>query len=206
MPRYNRDLERPDDVPTLKLEHFNAEGNSADAVVYMPDEGLMVYDGKHYEIKIVIEDDYEIIDLFLDTYTDRNQKELTRLVLHYETLDNCRQELCYFVLEPNAEQKAKLTQVFHKYGAEMAEAAEKFKEAAAKIKTLAASLPSDVDAVCAGFDISHMYYRLSPNSYPINPDVIRGYSKWEKEATELLGKSTALSTAELFSRKRKAPE
>ena len=202
MPRFRSNIERPDDVPTLKLERFNPDGNSPDVVVYMPDKGLLVYDGKHYEIKIEIEDDYEITDLFHDTYTDRKKRELTRLVLNYESPDYSCQELCYFVLEPNTEQKAKLTKVFHKYGEEMAEAAEQMKNASTKIKKLAASLAPDVDAICKGFDISHMYYRLMPNRYPIDPE--KKYDKSEPD--ELLEQATALSTADLFSRKRKAPE
>ena len=85
---------RPDDVPNLKFERFNPNGNSPDAVVYISDRGLLVYDGKRYEIDITIEDDFEITDVFQRKYKD---DEEPRLIIQYKDSVSLRQARCGLV-------------------------------------------------------------------------------------------------------------
>ena len=87
------------DVPNLKFERFNPEGNSPDAVVYMSTCGLLVYEGKRYEIEITIEDDFKITEVFEETYTDYEGNEIEKLVLVYEFAGSLREEWCYLVSE-----------------------------------------------------------------------------------------------------------
>ena len=186
-------INRPDDIPTLEFELFNTAGNKVDAVVYMPDERLLVYDGKYYRTSF--EEGWEVTELFLSRQ---------RLIIDYKLNSLEMQDICESYVKPNADQEVKLTRLFQQHGMQMAEAAKQMEDAAKRMKTIAAALAPVADAICPGFDVTPLHFKLLPHCAPFHPQT--NYGDWEAEAATLLKKSSALSTEEPFLRKRKASE
>ena len=211
MPRIRQPIfKRPEGSPTLEFERFKAGKNSKSAVVYMPDDGLLVFEGVNYEITTHIQPDWTVTDLYIykdiDIYNNNsNKEERIRMIVEYETTTpaegkNTFQKICYRVVVPDTDQKAKLTNLFQQHGLKMAKASKEMQAAAKRMRTLTESMSSKVDAICPDFDIHRLNYKTGYR-FPLIME--EKFESWESHAAEIAGKSTDLSTADPFSRKRK---
>jgi hypothetical protein len=54
-------LPRPDASPLLAFERFNPNGNSDEAVVFIKEENLLKFAGKHYVVVYGLADDGEVV-------------------------------------------------------------------------------------------------------------------------------------------------
>ncbi len=177
------------------------------AVVYMPDDGLLVFEGINYEITTHIQPDWTVTDLYIykDIDINNSNKERIRMIVEFETTPaegkNTFQKICNRVVVPDADQKAKLTNLFQQHGLKMEKASKEVEAAAKRMKTLTESMSSKVDAICPDFDIRRLNYKTG---YRFPLIVEEKFESWESHAAAIAGKSKDLSTADPFSRKRKS--
>ncbi len=191
---------RLDDSPPLVFEYFDASGNSPDAVVYMDDEQLLKHADKYYLVRSDIEDEWELEDLYVYKNPEAGKKD--QLIAIF---DEC-QLVCHQIVMPDAEQKQKLTKTFKEFGAKMDIAAQKMADAVKGIKELYQSLNTEVDGVCAGFNIETLNTRLE-NNFPLLPPFRPSeFTKMETDALRLVAGCKDLVASDPFSRKRKAPD
>ena len=202
MPRTKqcRLIERPEDSPDLELVWEDTEDKPPDAVIILPEEGLLKHAGKYYQLEEDFDDDWVINEVFLYQLGDKCQ-----MILQYD--GNCEMKCDQTVL-PDAEQKLKLTKVFQEFGSKLEVAAQQIADAAKGIKAMYTSMNAGVEGVCAGFDIKKFDRQLE-RKYALDPRMnhnARRLMDIEDDALAIVAGAKGLVNADPFSRKRKAPE
>jgi hypothetical protein len=167
-------------------------------VVYLTDGEYLRYKGRFFSVPIHLEDDWEIVDLFLVYY---NGKE--RMIVNYETPESSDvvQKVCGPIVVPDSDQKAKLTVLFQQHGASMCGAATELLDKMTLIQTLSYQLKTEVDAICPGFDIEWLNLRTAHQVPLVNTQRV---DLWKKEAENLRETGSQLSKGFSFSKKSKA--
>lgn len=194
-------VERPEATPTLTLEEIKAEGNTPDAAVYYPDDMCIKYKDCWFELPAHLEDDWEIIDLFLH---EQNGKQ--RMILQYEMPDSSYtfQKICQQVVVPDAEQKAKLEELLQKHGENVSAEAAQMVDALKRIDALSTNLQQAANAICPGFEIEKLHSKTEKRFPFVKPP---NFTSWLKDAINLQESGVLLSKEEApLLRKRKAPE
>lgn len=190
-------VERPETTPSLVFERFNAEGNSADAVVYVPEDGILLYKDLSYTVRNTIPDSTVINDSFQDSQQPRMILKYTKSGVGNEE----KQMNCYEHVIPNIEQRAKLTQLFQQHGAKVAQVAEKMKASVAEVKALLSTLKTDAESVCPGYEFGVLCaFGEYVHSDPIDQSCVEDM---DENVENLLSGASDFATAEPFSKKRK---
>ena len=157
-------IKRDDEsTPTLVFEKLNPEGgNSADAVVHLPDDEQLLHKGRHYTMHDKIPEGAEVVDLF------QHQSSLILELKHPSLGTAVKQCKCRFVAMPDVEQKAKLTKLFQLHGEKVAKVAERMKADFKEMNALFSGLETEINEACPGFELfNSQSSELHEHSYPL---------------------------------------
>ena len=200
---------RPESTPNLAFERFKEEGNSEEAVVYFPEEGLLQYNKtkQYFNTSQEIPDEMmmKIKEVFLPT-------NFNLLIVKYTDNNNDGDEIqlvCSPVVVPDKEQKVKITSLLQSAGSKMAEEVNTIQECIKRIKTHAGTLNSEVLAIVPGFDLEKLLLPGEDAGAGAEFDLPLKEQNPELDALEcvcmtVLEEYKALAVAEPFSKKRKA--
>ena len=187
---------RPESTPSLAFERFKEEGNTEGAVVYFPDINVLLYDKTQNFKPFVknIPENTKINDVFL-------LKSGDRLIVKYEDEDDEDATMvCFPVVVPDKEQKAKLTEMIQNTGSEVTGELKTIQESVKRIKTLVGTMNTAVQTLCPGFDLAAMDEEAEFDL----PLELESLDKLESACIAIMEESDALAVAEPFLKKRKA--
>ena len=187
---------RPESTQSLAFERFKEEGNTEGAVVYFPDINLLQYDKTQNFKPFVknIPENTKINDVFL-------LKSGDRLIVKYDDEDDEDATMvCFPVVVPDKEQKAKLTEMIQNTGSEVTGELKTIQESVKRIKTLVGTMNTAVQTLCPGFDLAAMDEEAEFDL----PLELESLDKLESACIAIMEESDALAVAEPFLKKRKA--
>ena len=191
-------VDRPESSPTLPFERFNPDGNSTEAVVYVVDDGILLYKGSSYIARKQIPESAAINDVF--------QYGKERMIVKYTPLGDGEKErhmTCRLSVVPTPEQRTKLTALFQQHGSKVVGIAEQMQAGVDQVNSLIGSLKTDVDSICPGYRFDCMcVFGDFDSAYPIQD--VGDVDDLTCKVGSFLDGALELSTAEPFSKKRKS--
>jgi len=187
---------RPESTPNLAFERFDEEGNTEGAVIYYPDFNVLEYNKtQNFKAEYDILESSTIKDVFLTKNSDRMMVNIDDGEGDFTTM------VCFAVVVPDKEQKAKLTAKVQTTGTRVIEEIKSIQQSIKRIRTIVETLNTDVKTLCPGFDLATLDEEaefglpLSDGNYNID--------KLDAACIALLDESEVLAVAEPFSKKRK---
>jgi hypothetical protein len=127
----------------LAFERFNEEGNSPDAVIYMPEEGLLIHKSRQYLVEMFIPRDVKITKLSVN-------EDGKSIVMQFNSrTDRIVKCVCpYHTTVPDKDQMLKLNAMFRKHGAELADVVDKMKDLSEHAKMIIMKNKQELKALC----------------------------------------------------------
>ena len=196
---------RPESKPSLAFERFSNEGNSEDAVVYLENEELLAYKGKHYRVHSAcpiqprIHKNANILDVFLEDYG--------YMIVQFEVKTMKHELACPVFFYPDPEQRAKLCAMFNRHGSQLKEAAEQVMQAIKRVKTIVDEHTNELNDIHPRLDLKELH--ISKYGVPYFPFVAydSDYTeKLERRTNYILTDAEYLENIKEISRKRKVQE
>jgi len=197
-------LPRPDGTPLLAFEHFNPNGNSDNAVVFIKEENLLKFAGKHYAVVYGLADDVVVDEVFLlEKMFLLSGYDTIFVGYHHGKSPYPHQAVCRLTVLPDLkeEEKDEITAMIRSYSTQMAEAAKKVKVLVKEMKTISKEFEKKVVAYCPDFNV-HEDFKF---------DLLKADSDEFVDlagaTNSILDYTTEVSSAEFFfSKKRKSSD
>ena len=147
---------RPDASPLLAFERFNPDGNTDEAVVFIKEDNLLRFAGKHYVVVYGLADDVVVDEVFhLEKHFLLSGHDTIFVRYRHGSSPHLHQAVCRLTVLPDlkAEAKEGLTAMLRSYSSEMAEAAKKVKVLIKEMKTISKEFEKKVLAYCPDFKV-----------------------------------------------------
>jgi hypothetical protein len=191
---------RPAKCPLLKFEHYNPEGNSPDAVVYLEKKNLLKFDGKQYKVTYKL----PALNLIRAVFMTENYKGIETISVRFTQKPNyfdisadCKRTVLH---ELKSKDKVRLTSMLNTFGKALAEEAKEVGESVKRMKRQIKAFQKDVKDAYPLFELYEEVGITIPFADANEIHNIERGSELLATAAKTLAKSAP------FSKKRKASD